>query len=867
MKITELRQAITALRQLATAFNIADRYGPFLEDAISAVENERTFAGHSKLANSSVRMTEEIDDIRIRQALSSLGYHGFAYCVENSSGGSDFTPSRSRAEAAAEACGGVVAPHVALRLIHQVLNPDLGAQSVAHSDRQSDEPGSEADRRWTRSTDTDQTSSPVFEEAVSLPLEQRLLERMRAWQTGPQTVTQSVIIEFEVRLRRLLDIGEEGRQFGEFAILEADLATLRSALAALSIPTNPQEMLERAQVCRSIAPVEFRLADSELYRSSRRCWLVSAFWNSVLANVWATNHEQFVYDVLGYLTVIQAEYRYATHIEEVLLLLRVSHLISRTASNESLLPTNFYEKFGKLQSWVRHTVGTVLAISGPGRVPPSRINHDPRLLDAEGKERDRAEFGEILLPSWRSPDQREAACAILLELAAWSLSGASRLVRSTLRDERAECEVWLGALSGVLARAARVKVLRPNPWGDRAKGKIITADRHALAVLASDVIHRTFPALGSSITLNGTSFRHRRVPTFVCSADFGPLGLFKADARERIAREAENFTRYAQRLHPRYRASRCDSSVATISEPDDRIEFVGGLLTSYVFTAREAPRSLSTWFREAEHSAVHAFVTELFDEALRPWYQLATVGVLDITTEYSLFSRSGLNRLRDGLSARQDIRDFDLTSLRWLDEIIQWVSGENPAAEVLIQQQAADLQLCETLRSVTHGDLHLDNVMTVGRAGAEYPCLIDFETTSETHLLRDLGRFIGAVLCSTYDWSSDEVTQIRSAFDAARRAASQSIAVPTGKETSNVAKALSIMNLVWALYLKHWRVGSRPEELEVVATMVCSFLPFARYPDTTGSCADLALRLSGDLVRRVWPNAPPESTTSAWSQS
>ena len=202
-------------------------------------------------------------------------------------------------------------------------------------------------------------------------------------------------------------------------------------------------------------------------------------------------------------------------------------------------------------------------------------------------------------------------------------------------------------------RATKVKVLRPNPWADGAKGKMVTADTHALAVLASDVIHRTFPSLESTISLNGTSFRHRRVPTFVCSADFGPLGLFKADARDRIGREAENFVRYAQRLHPRYRASRCDKSLATISEPDDRIEFVSGLLTSYVFTAREAPRSLNSWVQDSEQDVVLRVVDELFGEALIPWYRHATFGVLDILSEYDLFKCTGLARLRAALSARR----------------------------------------------------------------------------------------------------------------------------------------------------------------------------------------------------------------------
>ena len=245
---------------------------------------------------------------------------------------------------------------------------------------------------------------------------------------------------FENRLRRLLERGE-GRRFGDLDILEDDLASLRDELKALAVPRRPLDMRDRALACRKLTPVDFRSADESVYRSSRRCWLVSAFWNSSLAEYWATNEEQVVYDFLGYLTAIQAQHRYAMHVDEVLLLLRVSHLICRIASSEELVPANFYSKSSGMETWVRYTVGTVLAISGPGRVPPFRINNDPRFIDNDGRERDRDEFGEILLPQWREPDEREAACAILLELAGWSLSarGGSSAARSAMPKMRTRC--------------------------------------------------------------------------------------------------------------------------------------------------------------------------------------------------------------------------------------------------------------------------------------------------------------------------------------------------------------------------------------------------------------------------------------------
>ncbi len=488
--------------------------------------------------------------------------------------------------------------------------------------------------------------------------------------------------------------------------------------------------------------------------------------------------------------------------------------------------------------------------SGPDRAPPSRVRNDPRFLTTAGEEIPREQFAAVLLPRWREPHEREAACAILLELAGWRPQSAERLVVSALRSDKSEQEVWITQLR--TARANRVKVLRPNPWAHASAGTTITCDTNALSVLASDVIHRTFPALDGSISLNGTSFRSRRVPTFLCSADFGPLGLFKVDSRERVAREATSFTNFAQRLHPRYRASRCDQSIAMISEPDDRVEFVSGLLTSYVFTEREAPRTLSSWFCDAKTEAARRVIGELFSVAVKPWYQHATFGVVDILSEYPVFSRSGLNRLTSALLDRSnDIgTDIDQRALIWISSIVDWVNGASISTTHRVEEHAAALQLCESLHSITHGDLHLDNVLVIGNVGAEYPCLIDFETTGPAHMLRDFGRFTGALLFRTFDWTPEEVEEILRVLQNARDCSFERF-----ESISNVSErctmVVAVIADVWHTFRLHWRSGSRPSDLEVVATLVASFLPYSRYPDTRRTASRLALNISGNLAASV----------------
>jgi hypothetical protein len=781
-----------------------------------------------------------------RRAVASIAYLAYQYCANNQSPGkANFAPSRDKMLAVADSLGGPLAAGDALLALRGFLRPP-GAEEIVGQAQESD---AEMDSAARVAVPEDAAlrrvlTEPVFKEAFSRPLARRLTDQLYEWRDGNTQAALDRVAEFERSFRRVLKTGESGRQFGAFAALEEDFLSMRDEFALVRVPSTPQDLLERAKIARGLAQIDFGSADSTQYEAARRGWLTAAFWNSQLTASWATNQEQFVYDVLGYLATVQAEVRYATHQEQVLLLLRVSHLICRIASSDVLVPKNFYEKFGNIQSWVRYTTGTVLAISGPGRVPPSRLNNDPRFTGNAGPERDRDEFGSVLLPMWRSPEEREAACAILLELASWEHDGAARLVQSVLQSNESEIEVWLNALREVMERAAKVKVLRPNPWASPSGTKTITADIHALSVLASDVIHRTFPSIEGSISLSGTSFSRRRVPTFVCSAEFGPLGLFKADARDRIAREADNFVQYAQRLHPRYRASRSDKSIATISEPDDRIEFVAGLLTSYVFTEREAPRSFNDWFKEAALEDALALTNELFVEALRPWYDHATLGTVDILTEYDLFTRAGIDRLVLGLNVREDLT-ASRDSIAWLDRIVSWVDGEAQDHDDTVARIAARLQLCDTLRAVTHGDLHLDNILVLGKSGAEYPCLIDFETTGHAHLLRDSSRFVGALLFRTHEWTVDEVAMLRTGFPAALTSGDRTMA---DGETPRVTKVLSAVTAVWHSYITHWRRGAEPSALELAASLVCSFLPFARYPDTSATAANLALTMSADLI-------------------
>src|SRR6185295_11556854 len=100
------------------------------------------------------------------------------------------------------------------------------------------------------------------------------------------------------------------------------------------------------------------------------------------------------------------------------------------------------------------------------------------------------------------------------------------------------------------------------------------------------------------------------------------------------------------------------------------------------------------------------------------------------------------------------------------------------------------------------------------------------------------------ILFRTCEWNTEEVGQIRAAVQRGIASGYKDLAVKSGDETPSVTKALEVVERVWRSYVRHWRDGSRPAGLEVVATLACSFLPFARYPDTQRASAELALTLA-----------------------
>ena len=274
-------------------------------------------------------------------------------------------------------------------------------------------------------------------------------------------------------------------------------------------------------------------------------------------------------------------------------------------------------------------------------------------------------------------------------------------------------------------------------------------------------------------------------------------------------------------------------------------------MTSYVFTEDETPLTLREWFVQGNPEAIRAVTTELFDRALRPWYGHSSATTIDLFDEFPIFSGTSVNRMIvdcrrfHGFEIQIGGNTYVDGSLSWVSEVLRYLAGDS-VSNVATREIASELQVLRSYRSICHGDLHLDNVLVLGKKGAEYPCVIDFEATHEGYVLKDFGRFIGGALFRTFDWSAAErgilVDQVISFL-----LEWQDINL-TIEDTIALSKFSIAVVCAKRGALRAWQAGSYPGRNELAAALIGSFLPFARYWDTSKDNAQLCLELTSALV-------------------
>lgn len=814
------------------------------------------FGATWRIANGASNLAPDSSGI-LRVALNSLAFHGYDFCAER-----DQKFQKSRDEVLRFLPDqGPMPPHKILMVFKEKLGytstPDKPTAVADHSkvEHHSDQspPSELTDDQSVEvrdSTSSDSSPSPVFSKPDERPYREEFEAFVDSFErigTGDEPTEQlQAIAAFETALKQFMEIAEQGRTFTDSEFLTSDLKKVKTYLQKFKLASNPRDTLDRAVKTRGFAKaLNFYAASAQDFQCARLAWLMSAYWNSLLLQRhWESNLPNVAYDFLGYLSLTQAEIRYSE--AEFLLLLRISFSITRIATYDEFIPLEFLRaEADDLQRWLRHTTGTILATAGPGRVAPSRVKDDPRLP------KDREYFARTLLELWQDPQERAAASTLLLEMGGWEAGRAHRLIEQVFpRDAAAaQLEVWTRAVTERAESSARVRVVRPNPWRPSMKA-MITVEDEAIASLAADVLTLHYPVLGGDVSLSGHAFRSRRVPTFICSAEYGPLGLFKIDTSDRVEREVANFAKYAQRLHPRYRASRCDYSMAVVTEPDDEKQFVRGVMTSYVFTQEESPRTLTGWLRVSDSANAERICSELFGTALRPWYDHARVSTIDVFSEFPALTRAGTDRLVAECGKHHAIKLEEqgapgFQTIHWIRSLLAYLDGEDDSGTNA--DLTARLQMLRSHKSVCHGDLHLDNVLVIGKLGAEYPCVIDFEATHEGYILKDCFRFLAASVSRVHDWTDEEASYLRTAIPSLAIDGD----VPADAPSPNTKKVLAVHRTMLRTIYQIWRGSDGPPRIERIVSLIAAALPFARYPDTNRSAAAMLLAMCDHAVSMI----------------
>lgn len=702
-------------------------------------------------------------------------------------------------------------------------------------------------------------------------------------------------------------------------LLRGDLDQVVDYLASAGLPANRLQLQDAAQKFRTFA---FQAGPNEQERRVR--WLVACITN---LNLWQspaglpTNEPQLQIDLMGYLVAIMMGRRYFDADRDLLLDCAEAHV--RLAAN--LTPV-VLGRFAYLREWLLASVGTYLLLAGPDPSAPSDSYYDERIHSDDapagrGLQRaEREEWPDILLRRWQPDGERaEGAAYAIASLCGWDLSRAHWLVRLVFAGPREarelEEEFWLDRLEGLMTRFARVRVAT-NPWsedreGVRGRESMITSDSSGRLVIPDSVL-RAAASQGlrfdDAVTVHGQLFAGRRVPTYLLTQRFGPFAILKIDHREKVIREVANFSAFARRLHQSNRPSECYAHPMDMYLGEDGAP-LRAIQTSYVFDEDDEPLTMGAWIAAASASVAVETLERFLLVSLRPWLAHVRRDRVDLRLDYPVFRptpvpgkqsptswcRVELQRLAlgvefdpIGLALTSEHRDIN----RWngllpdlsiildacglsADQAVNplWLAaeiGEIGSGELawLVNSLSVGLRDFDTLLALTHGDLHLENVLCTG-AGDPRPksVLIDFESAHYGHVCKDLARLEASVLCQMAEWTSDERVTVAQWFGknlSPESWTSEEWTPVDGTRRTDVATqvAARLREIAHGCGQGHWALSWEEYQFALLGTL----LPMARYATLPRTNREYALGLATALGSHLLAEWTEQRSTGKWSR-
>ncbi|MFH9892306.1 phosphotransferase family protein [Streptomyces luteogriseus] len=605
---------------------------------------------------------------------------------------------------------------------------------------------------------------------------------------------------------------------GQLGALDRDLGReYRSDVEAVTavfpdgLPEDRQDLEALAQRMRRFAFDSRALEE----RGERRVrWLASATTNYL---VWKmpggipTNGPQVLIDLMGYIgAILSSEKRYQDSARDLLL-----DCTEAQVCLAHRLPAVVLGRFPYLRVWLLASVGTYLMLAGPNPSRPQDSYYDPRIHSDDATNRglhraQREHWPEILLRQWRDQESLKGACFALASVSGWDDVRAQWLVERIFEasnDDRKELDrnFWSQAVEELMSAARKVRVAT-NPWSHEesgsSRGNVISSDDAGRLRIPSPVLQAAVAqglSPGDVITVHGNLFKGRRMPTFLLTNRYGPLSVLKVDYRDKVVREVGNFKRYAKRLHQSNRPSECASHAMEmyLGENGDPLRAIE---TEYAFEEGEKPLTLSSWIQQAEPDDATAIVDRLLLNTMRPWVAHVRRDRIDLRSEYPIFRPAPasdkqspdswasvelaritdprvLSELGAPLTAHERAAG-DWTqkapglaeAMARTDDDVEWISPLWFAAELaevgsgaltaVIDSFEVGLRDFDTLLTLSHGDLHLDNVLCTSGGHLPKTVLIDFESAHYGHVCKDLARLEASVLCQVFTWDQEAATRI-----------------------------------------------------------------------------------------------------------
>jgi hypothetical protein len=515
---------------------------------------------------------------------------------------------------------------------------------------------------------------------------------------------------------------------------------------------------------------------------------------------------------------------------------------------------------------------------------------------------ERQDWGVELLKNWRGDEVlRRGASFSLAILARWESNILKWMLRHLYADaggnvDSASIGFWEAESLRIVNGAQPIRIAS-NPWAPHVRtgghGDFVLSDSSGEVLMPTPVLRAMAAQVteeDQAITIQGSLFKGRRVPTYLVLSQYGPFGILKLDFADRVEREHRNYHKYARkRLHSRYRPSECKIG--------DYKLFVGSggmplqaILTSYVFSEDDRPTTLSTWMRSARPTDIAKFIDHLFLKVLRPWVAHISRRFVDLRMEYPILrprqaeqaahapESNATTELKKVTS--DEVESAFGTRIGWrkrsLDDVLKspakcieqirrcvdagievinplWMISElaelgDGIFDDCIYSGDNPLSTYHTLTTICHGDLHGDNVLCASwGANQVHPVIVDFEKTHDGHICQDFARLEAAILCQVFEWSEQEILDL-SQWIGTGLAANLYRPIQTDSSSENLQRASVAVSQLRAVAEgcgQHlWPLSA----LEYKIALLASLTPVMRSFGLSSNNRALALLLAGQVA-------------------